>query len=35
MNKSELVATIAEGAELTKVQAERALNSFIATTTAG
>ena len=34
MNKSELVAKIAEGAELTKVQAERALNSFIAATTA-
>jgi DNA-binding protein HU-beta len=34
MNKSELVAKIAEGAELTKVQAEKALNSFIATTTA-
>ncbi|NTU50581.1 MAG: HU family DNA-binding protein [Desulfobulbaceae bacterium] len=33
MNKSELVAKIAEGAELTKVQAERALNSFIAATT--
>jgi hypothetical protein len=26
MNKSELVAKIAEGAELTKVQAEKALN---------
>ena len=34
MNKSELVAQIAEGAELTKVQAEKALNSFIAATTA-
>jgi DNA-binding protein HU-beta len=34
MNKSELVAKIAEGAELTKVQAEKALNSFIAATTA-
>jgi DNA-binding protein HU-beta len=34
MNKSELVAKIAEGAELTKVQAEKALNSFIDTTTA-
>ena len=34
MNKSELVAKIAEGAELTKVQAEKALNSLIATTTA-
>ncbi len=33
MNKSELVTKIAEGAELTKVQAERALNSFIAATT--
>jgi len=33
MNKSELVAKIAEGAELTKVQAEKALNIFIATTT--
>ncbi len=33
MNKSELVAKIAEGAELTKVQAEKALNSFIAATT--
>jgi DNA-binding protein HU-beta len=32
MNKSELVAKIAEGAELTKVQAEKALNSFIAAT---
>ena len=34
MNKSELVAKIAESAELTKVQAEKALNSFIAETTA-
>lgn len=34
MNKTELVAKIAEGAELTKVQAEKALNSFIAATTA-
>jgi len=34
MNKSELVAKIAEGADLTKVQAEKALNSFIAATTA-
>ena len=34
MNKSELVAKIAEGAELTKVQAEKALNCFIAATTA-
>jgi len=34
MTKAELVAKIAEGAELTKVQAEKALNSFIATTTA-
>lgn len=34
MNKSELVAKIADGAELTKVQAEKALNSFIAATTA-
>ena len=33
MNKAELVAKIAEGAELTKVQAEKALNSFIAATT--
>lgn len=33
MNKSELVAKIAEGAELTKVQAEKALNSFISATT--
>lgn len=32
MNKSELVAKIAEGAGLTKVQAEKALNSFIAET---
>ena len=34
MNKSELVAKIAEGAELTKVQAEKALNTFIAETIA-
>lgn len=34
MNKSELVVKIAEGAELTKTQAEKALNSFIAVTTA-
>jgi len=34
MNKSGLVAKIAEGAELTKSQAEKALNSFIAETTA-
>ena len=34
MTKAELVAKIAEGAELTKVQAEKALNSFIAATTA-
>ena len=34
MNKSELDAKIAVGAELTKVQAEKALNSFIAETTA-
>ena len=34
MNKSDLVAKIAEGAELTKVQAEKALNSFIAETIA-
>ena len=34
MNKADLVAKIAEGAELTKVQAEKALNSFIAATTA-
>jgi DNA-binding protein HU-beta len=34
MNKAELVAKIAEGAELTKVQAEKALNSFIAVTAA-
>ncbi|NTV48670.1 MAG: HU family DNA-binding protein [Geobacteraceae bacterium] len=33
MNKSELVAKIAEGAELTKIQAEKALNSFMAATT--
>ncbi len=34
MTKAELVAKIAEGAELTKVQAEKALNSFIVATTA-
>lgn len=34
MNKAELVAKIAEGAELTKVQAEKALNSFIVETIA-
>ena len=34
MNKAELVAKIAESAELTKIQAEKALNSFIAATTA-
>jgi len=34
MNKTELVAKIAEGAELTKAQAEKALNSFINETTA-
>ena len=34
MNKSELVAKIAEGAELTKIQAEKALNSFIKETVA-
>lgn len=34
MNKSDLIAKIAEGAELTKAQAEKALNSFIAETTA-
>ena len=34
MTKAELVAKIAEDAELTKVQAEKALNSFIAVTTA-
>ena len=34
MNKSDLVAKIAESAELTKVQAEKALNSFIAETIA-
>jgi len=33
MNKAELVEKIAEGAELTKVQAQKALNSFIAATT--
>lgn len=32
MNKIELVAKIAECAELTKAQAEKALNSFIAET---
>ena len=34
MTKAELVVKIAEGAELTKVQAEKALNCFIAVTTA-
>ena len=34
MNKSDLVARIAEGAELTKVQAEKALSVFIAETIA-
>ena len=34
MNKSDLVAKIAEGAELTKAQAEKALNVFIAETIA-
>ena len=34
MNKSELVARIAEGAELTKAQAEKALNTFMAETIA-
>jgi len=34
MNKSDLVAKIAEGAELTKTQAEKALNTFIAETIA-
>ena len=34
MNKSELVAKIAEGAEITKAQAEKALNSFITETIA-
>ncbi|MEI7639355.1 MAG: HU family DNA-binding protein [Syntrophus sp. (in: bacteria)] len=34
MTKAELVAKIADGAGLTKVQAEKALNSFIAATTA-
>lgn len=34
MNKVEFVAKIAEGAELTKVQSEKALNSFIDATTA-
>lgn len=34
MTKTELVAKIAEGAGLTKVQAEKALNCFIAETTA-
>jgi DNA-binding protein HU-beta len=32
MNKSDLVARIAESAELTKAQAEKALNTFIAET---
>lgn len=34
MNKSDLIAKIAESAELTKVQAEKALNSFMAETIA-
>lgn len=34
MTKIELVAIIAEDAGLTKVQAEKALNSFVAATTA-
>ena len=34
MTKAEIVAKIAEGAGLTKVQAEKALSSFIAATTA-
>ncbi len=34
MTKAELVAKIADGAGLTKVQAEKALNGFIAATTA-
>lgn len=34
MTKVELVAKIAEDAGLTKVQAEKALNSFVAATTA-
>ena len=34
MNKTDLVARIAEGAELTKVQAEKALSVFIAETIA-
>jgi DNA-binding protein HU-beta len=33
MNKAELVAKIAEGAELTKAQDQKALNSFISATT--
>ncbi|GAM08425.1 DNA-binding protein HU-alpha [Geobacter sp. OR-1] len=34
MTKVELVAMIAEDADLTKAQAEKALNSFVAATTA-
>lgn len=34
MTKTDLVAKIAEGAGLTKIQAEKALNCFIAETTA-
>lgn len=34
MTKAELVAKIAKDAELTQIQAQRALNSFIETTTA-
>ena len=33
MTKAELVAKIAKDAELTKIQAQKALNSFIETTT--
>ena len=34
MTKAELVAKIAKDAELTKIQAQKAVNSFIETTTA-
>ncbi len=34
MTKAELVAKISKDAELTKIQAQKALNSFIETTTA-
>ena len=34
MNKSDLVARIAEGAELTKAEAEKVINTFIAETIA-